>query len=89
MPPCCDPLAKLTKNQIGKELARTCISLTSSWLSVLGVENRKEFPAGCGIWKLISRGGPLQFVKIGGGGTKYQEGCHIRTTSKADGCCLC
>ncbi len=39
-----------------------------------GSGNRKEFPAGCGIWKLISWGGPLQFVKIGGGGTKYQEG---------------
>ena len=34
-------------------------------------------------------GGPLQFVKIGGGGMKYQEGCQIRTTSKVGGHSLC
>ena len=35
---------------------------------------RKEFPVGAVFWMLIYWGGPLQFVKIGGGGMKYQEG---------------
>ena len=41
------------------------------------------------FFHFIYWGGPLQYVKIGGGGTKYQEGCHTRTTSMAESHCLC
>ena len=49
-------------------------------MAVLEVDKGKDF-----LWVQFLDvdywGGPLQFVKIGGGGMKYQEGCYTRTTS--------
>jgi len=62
--------------QTGKERAKPMAALLPPDDSA-GSRHRKEFPRGVVSWKLISRGDPLLFEKIGGGSTMYQEGCYI------------
>ena len=77
MLPCWDLPMEINKTtQLGKEWAKPEAALLPHDGGA-GSRHGKEFPAGVLPWKLISWGGPLLFEKIGEGGTKYQEGCHI------------